>query len=53
MGGELGVVLLKFIQGVSYQTFIEKLVKYGLYEQTVQWVENWPGPECGDPCHEV
>ena len=46
----------KAFDTVSCKILIEKLMKYGLDEQTVGWIENWAeqlGPEGGDQRHEV
>ena len=40
----VGVVYLDFSKAfdtVSHRIFIEMLMKYGLDEQTVRWIENW------------
>lgn len=40
---------------VSHKIFIEKLMKYGLDEQTVRWIKKLaeqPGPESGDQSQE-
>ena len=46
----------KASDAVSRKILIEKLMRYGLDEQTAEWVENWAeqlGPEGGDQRHEV
>lgn len=43
MRGEYQISIMSLIRlfTVSYSSFIDKLMRYGLLKRTVQWTENW------------
>lgn len=58
-GRAMAIVYLDFSKAfhtVSHKILIHKLLKYGLDEETVRWIEKylseWPGTKGGDKWHE-
>lgn len=52
MRGEYHISIMSLIRifTVSYSSFIDKLMRYGLPQHTVQWTENWLN--CSNVCEQ-
>lgn len=47
------VVFRRAFNTFSHKIFTKNVMKNGLDEKTVKWIENWPGSERADHWHEV